>query len=210
MTLISFLVWVITTSIAAWLIWSYISKQWLEEPDYTIILEENWYEIRNYSPRIVAEVEVKWPYKEAINDWFRLLAWYIFGWNKTNSSINMTAPVIEKKQEKIRMTSPVSDIKGHWNERIVQFTMPKEYIIETLPIPDDSRVQIREIDSKKMVALRYTGWTNEKVVEKKKLLLWELLEKENYATLWDFISAQYNPPFSFPLMRRNEILIEIE
>ncbi len=190
--------------------WSYISKQWLEEPDYTIILEENWYEIRNYSPRIVAEVEVRWPYEEALNDWFRLLAGYIFGWNRTKSSINMTARVIEKKSEKIRMTSPVSDIKGYWNERIVQFTMPKGYIIETLPVPDDSRVQIREIDSKKMVALRYTGWTSEKIVEKKKLLLWELLEKENYTTVWDFISAQYNPPFSFPLMRRNEILIEIE
>jgi hypothetical protein len=49
--------------------------------------------------------------------------------------------------------------------------MPKEYSLETLPIPDDSRVQLREIDQKKMVALRYTGWTTEKIVEKKKLLL---------------------------------------
>lgn len=193
-----------------WLIGSYISKQWLEEPEYTIILEENGYEIRNYLPRVVAEVEVRWPYKEALNDWFRLLAGYIFGWNTRKQSINMTSPVVEKKSETIRMTSPVADIKWAGNRRIVQFTIPKEYALESLPTPDDTRVELSEIDSKKMVALRYTGWTTEKIVEKKKLLLWELLEKENYTTVWDFISAQYNPPFSFPLMRRNEVLIEIE
>lgn len=210
MTLLSFLICVITTSITVWLIWSYVSKKWLEEPEYTIILEENGYEIRNYAPRIVAEVEVKWCYKEALNDWFRILAGYIFGWNRMNRSINMTSPVTEKKSKTIRMTSPVADIKCHAHGRIIQFTMPKEYAIENLPTPDDSRIELREIDSKKIVALRYTGWVTEKIVEKKKFLLWELLEKENYSTVWEFISAQYNPPFSFPLMRRNEILIEIE
>jgi len=127
MSLVFFLIWVITTSIAVWLIWSYVSSKWLEEPEYSVILEENGYEIRNYLPRTVAEVEVKWCYKEALNDWFRLLAGYIFGWNTKKLAV----PVAEKRPENIRMTSPVADIKWAGNGRIVQFTMPKKKEIIT-------------------------------------------------------------------------------
>jgi hypothetical protein len=39
--------------------------------------------------------------------------------------------------------------------------MPKEYTMESLPIPDDTRVNIREIPRRKMAAFRYTGWVRE-------------------------------------------------
>lgn len=210
MSLLYFLIWVITLSLAIWLIGSYISKAWLEEPDYTVILEENGYEIRHYSPYIVAEIEVKWTYSEALNSGFRNLAGYIFGWNTKKQSLQMTSPVIQKRSEKIRMTSPVIDISNKTSTRTVQFVMPREYSLENLPTPNDTRVQLREIPARKVVALRFTWWITEKRAEQKKLLLSELLRKENYAIIWDFLTAQYNPPFSFPLMRRNEILVEIE
>lgn len=210
MSLVYFLIGIVTLGMAIWLIGSYISINGLEEPRFSLILEEKWYEIRQYAPYIVAEVEVKGTYNEAINDGFRHLAAYIFWGNTTKESIEMTAPVIEKKSEKIRMTSPVIDIKWKSSSRTIQFTMPKEYTMESLPIPDDTRVNIREIPRRKMAAFRYTGWVREWVAETKKQELKSFIERDNYAPVWDFLSAQYNPPFSFPLMRRNEILVEIE
>ncbi len=193
-----------------WIITSYLTVKNLEEPKYTVISEESWYEIREYESYIVAEVEVSWDQSVALNSGFRLLAGYIFWGNTKGDSIQMTAPVLEtESSEKITMTVPVADTPSTTGKRIVQFSMPSKYTLETLPIPNSDQVTLKEVPGKKIAALRYTGWASEKRVQTKKQKLTKLLEEETINIIWEMTSAQYNPPLSFPLTRRNEILVEI-
>lgn len=183
----------------------------LEEPLYKVILIENWYEIRSYAPYVVAETEVIWDQAIALNDGFRRLAGYIFGGNTTQQTINMTTPVVDTKQsKKIKMTAPVTETKRKNDFYMVQFAMPNKYTLDTLPIPDDSRVILREVKPGKVAVMRYTGFVNEKKVEQKKAELGTMLARDGYEPISAFSSAQYNPPFSFPFMKRNEILVEID
>ena len=216
---------IIVILLAIWIIGSYFSVRNLEEPDYNVISQKTGYEIRQYNSYIVAEVEVEWNQNEALNNWFRYLAGYIF-WGNTNKDsikmtapvsetqtyekISMTVPVMETESTSISMTAPVMDTPNTQWSRIVQFTMPRKYTLETLPIPDNDKVTLREIPAKKVAVLRYSGYASEKRVTAKKEKLLELLERDNMKLLSNITSAQYNPPLSFPLTRRNEVMIEVE
>ena len=211
-----------------WMIGTYLAVATIEEPEYEVVDKKSGYQIRQYESYIVAETEIKWSGQQVLNNWFRILAWYIFGWNTSKESIKMTTPVndvnkesekiamttpvndIKKSNEKIAMTTPVNDIQSDDETHIVQFTMPSKYTLETLPVPNDDRVKLRKVESKKKAVLLYRGWSNETKVEKYKLKLINKLEQDKIEYVWDMVSAQYNPPLSFPLMRRNEILVEVK
>jgi hypothetical protein len=79
----------------------------VEQPAHKVTLSEGAIEVRNYGPMIAAEVEVKGERKAAISEGFRLIAAYIFGANKPNVKVEMTAPVQQQSVRKIAMTAPV-------------------------------------------------------------------------------------------------------
>ena len=76
-----------------------------EEPEHTIIVKDGKFEIRQYEPLIVAEVEVTGDMRRAGNSGFRPLADFIFGNNTAQDDIAMTAPVTRKRSQKIEMTA---------------------------------------------------------------------------------------------------------
>jgi effector-binding domain-containing protein len=88
--------------------------------------------------------------------------------------------------------------------------MPSKYTLETLPTPNNSDVTLKPMSTKKVAVLRYTGYTPEAKVESKKAELLKYLERDNKEIVSDISSAQYNPPLSFPFVRRNEIIVEIK
>ena len=117
----------------------------VEKPDYKVVQSEQNIEIRQYKPMIIAEVEVDGKREDAIRDGFRLIADYIFGNNTVEQNISMTAPVQQK--EKIAMTSPVQQqLSGKsWQ---ISFVMPSKYSMDSLPVPNNNRVRLKEILSK--------------------------------------------------------------
>lgn len=196
----------------SWLAWTLLSVRGIEEPEFTVLEKKDGYEIREYASYIVAQTQVKGTHDTALNSGFRIIAGYIFGGNVSQESIAMTAPVSDIKQvsEKIQMTVPVIDIKATDDTHTIQFTMPKKYTMATLPKPNDARVQLVEVPKSKKAVLRYTGWASETTVEEKKMMLKWCLERDGLKPLGDMISAQYNPPWSIPFMRRNEIIVDIQ
>jgi len=50
----------------------------------------------------------------------------------------------------------------------------------------------------------------ERRIKRKIAELSNMLIRDKYVPVGDYISAEYNPPLSFPLMKRNEIMIEIK
>ena len=191
-----------------------------EEPKYILLEKSEPFELRAYAPRIVAEVKVDGDLDTASSAGFRLLAAYIFGKNQVNEKMAMTVPVgIESsnqgKSAKIAMTAPViiEDAKlldkNSNKQWTVSFLMPAGSTLDNLPKPLDPLVKIREVPSEKRAAIIFSGFYNEEKVEDKTQALREWMKSKNMKPTGEAQFARYNPPWSLPFMRRNEILIQV-
>jgi len=183
----------------------------IASPKYSILSKREGYEIREYEPYLVAEVAMQGTLKESLNKGFRILFDYIRGNNERRETIEMTAPVLQEtkaKSEEIKMTAPVLQ-EERGNGYVISFVMPKDYSLETLPRPKDPRVLLREVKGRKVAALRFTWYASEKVTRKKTEALAELLRNDGDQAASPYRTAQYNPPWAIPFLRRNEILVDI-
>lgn len=177
----------------------------IEEPKFTVESKSEAYEIRKYAATLVAETEIESTFGEAGNQAFGILADYIFGNNTTEAKIAMTAPVSQQaSSQKIAMTAPVSQVKTN-SGYLVQFTMPAEFTLESLPKPKDPRVKIVQIPERRVAVYKYSGsWSesryNEKLSEFK-----AALEKDKILTVGEPIFSRFNSPYQLWFLRRNEI-----
>lgn len=187
-----------------------------EEPKFSIIEKSEPFELRAYAPQLIAEVKVEGDLDTASSQGFRLIAAFIFGQNQVSEKISMTAPVaIETAQStKIAMTVPVGieakkDSGKDVNQWVFSFVMPSEYTMATLPKPLNPLVTIRELPAQRRAAITFSGFYNEaKVLEKTKALE-EWIKSKQWQAIGSPQFARYNPPWSIPFMRRNEILITV-
>jgi hypothetical protein len=182
-----------------------------EEPAYTVMEQSDDFELRRYDPMIVAETLVAGSMDDASGSGFRLIADYIFGNNTVrnggNGKISMTAPVTMAAQsEEISMTAPVSMERsaGKWR---VHFVMPSEYTLDTLPRPNNPAVRLREIPATNYAVIRFSGFAGEKKVAAKTAELKAWLEGRGIEPLGNPELARYNPPWTLPFFRRNEVMI---
>lgn len=116
------------------------------------------------------------------------------------------------KPEKIAMTAPVIT-KSPPAEKTVtmQFLLPSKYRFGAeAPAPVDGRVAIREEGERKYGAVRFSGTATEETVEKMAEGLRKNLERDGYKVTGRFLLARYNPPWTLPPFRTNEVLIPIE
>ena len=184
-----------------------------EMPDYEVLMKEGNKEIRYYEPYIVAKTTVQGEFKEAQSAAFRILAGYIFGANEKQQEISMTAPVVQKpaaERETIPMTAPVIQRPSEdgW---VMTFMMPSNYTLEDLPNPIDKRVILEAVPARYTAALRYT-WLGSKARNDEKaaeLQAW-LAGLKGYEPISPPMYAGYDPPWTLPFLRRNEIMIEVK
>jgi hypothetical protein len=182
----------------------------IEEPKYTVSLQEGAFEIRDYQAAIAAEVTVAGDQQGAASAGFRLLAGYIFGGNTRRQNIEMTAPVAQERvSEKIAMTAPVTQTpsEGKW---VVRFTMPATYTLETLPEPNDPRIKLRKIPPARFLVLRFSGYATPSSVEARTAELVAFAKGRHLRMIGPVSLAQYNPPWTLWFMRRNEVMIPLE
>lgn len=189
---------------------SVLGKRTADEPPYTVIEKDGEREIRRYGDMIVAETVVEGRYSTTSGPAFSRLAGYIFGKNRGKQKIAMTAPVIQEPvSKKIPMTAPVlQEKKGTaWS---MMFVMPEGYTLETTPEPLDAAVAVREVKGKKVAVIRYSGLHSESNLQSYagKLTLW--LENKGYRILSPPRAASYDPPWTIPFLRRNEVHIDVE
>jgi len=185
----------------------------IEIPDYRVIEQDGAYELREYSPYLIAETEVEAGFMNAGNIAFGRLFRYISGSNTSQTEIAMTAPVEQSREsggQKIAMTAPVeqANVDGVYR---VGFVVPKKFTRETVPKPLDPRVSIREVPARTVAVWRYSGrWTEENFREHERDLRALLIRKSLRATAGDSaIIARYDAPFMPWFMRRNEVLIPL-
>jgi SOUL heme-binding protein len=183
----------------------------IEEPKYTVIEQSGAFELRAYSPKIVAETRVSGSLDKASSAGFRLIADYIFGNNTSRTGgsekISMTAPVtMEPKSEKISMTAPVSmeQTGGQWR---VHFVMPSQYTLDTLPKPNNPAVTLREVPKSNYAVIRFSGLAGEDKVAAKTAELMAWLDGKGISPVGKPELARYNPPWTLPFLRRNEVMV---
>ncbi|WP_367608146.1 heme-binding protein [Legionella sp. W05-934-2] len=190
--------------VTAYFAFYFYSMRNVKEPKYIVSNKSGAIEIRVYQPMIIAEVSLSGNANETISRGFRLLADYIFG-----NNISMSSPVTQQKSTKIAMTAPVmqqqSD-KQKWN---ISFVMPEEYTLENLPKPIKSQIKIRQVPKKTMVVIRFYGSRSNELIDKNLQILNEYVKANELQVIGEPLFAFYNPPWTLPFMKRNEIMYEL-
>jgi len=163
----------------------------IEEPAYTVerAWESEQIEIRRYAPRVMAVTTMQ----GNDDDGFRVLAGYIFGGNATEQKIAMTAPVQQSMAGKAEMA----------------FMMPAEYALEDLPTPDDERVAFEEAPAYTAAVIRFSGWASADKADEHWQRLRQFLIAERIDITGEPTLNQYNPPWTLPFLRRNEIIVPV-
>ena len=181
----------------------------VEEAKYTVDIKDKKFELRSYEPHILAETFVEGDFDSAGNKAFRKLFKYISGNNKSRQKVAMTSPVGQgAASEKIDMTSPVGqqENNGRW---AVSFMMPASFSQETIPVPNDPDVILRQVPARQIAALRYSGFWSEKSYLRHKEKLQEWAKEKGLNVVGEAEWARYNSPFTPWFMRRNEILLPV-
>lgn len=194
----------------------------IEEPKFEVLFSDKQHEIRKYAPLIVAETLVDGDMDDASSKGFRLIADYIFGNNQlanasSSGKIAMTAPVIVEPQSgKIAMTAPVTiepqrDVTSMQTAQqwLVKFVMPSQYTLASIPKPKNSAVTLREIPSQYFAVLKFSGFNTLARVQTKTLEAQQWAAQRNLQTIGQPQLSRYDPPWTLPMFRRNEIMIEI-
>jgi len=180
----------------------------VEQPKYKVVESDQSIEIRDYTPVIVAEADVSGERDKAIGEGFRIIADYIFGNNFSSQKVAMTTPVTQQASEKIAMTAPVTQ-QGEGNSWQVRFIMPASYTMETLPKPKNPAVKLKEIDGKRFAVIRFSGFAGEESLRRHTDQLTEFVRAKKLTAVATPTYAFYNPPWTLPFLRRNEVMIEV-
>jgi len=186
----------------------------IEEPKFELLQQDGAFQVRQYAPVIVAEVLVDGSLDDASSQGFRLIASYIFGENTSQQGeaekIAMTAPVtMAPHSEKIAMTAPVG-MTQHGKHYSMHFVMPAAYTMTSLPKPNNPKVSLREVPGHKAAVIQFSWLVSEARVAEKTLLLQQWMQKKGFHATSSPQLARYNPPWTLPFLRRNEIMINIE
>ena len=176
-------------------LYAFMSNNKTERQQYKTILKDGKFEIRKYEAALMATV-VSAPatYRGDANHNFRKLAGYIFGSNKKNESIGMTAPVHMEKTD---------------SGSTMSFVMPSRYSAATLPPPNDPSIRIHEVAAGYYAVLEFGGFAPEGKIVRKMKEFEALIEARHLVLKSKPKFLGYNAPFEL-IGRRNEIVAEIE
>jgi len=120
----------------------------------------------------------------------------------------MSAPVTQTKSDKIAMTAPVIQ-QGDGTSWKVRFVMPAAYQIDTLPKPNNDAIKLKEVPGKRFSVIRFSGLASNENLQEHEKELRSFIKERNLKPLSLAIYAFYNPPWTLPFLRRNEVMIEV-
>ncbi len=205
----------LTTALAALAILATVTATHAAEnikgPQYEVIRGDNGVEMRRYAPYIVAEVTVAASSRDAASSMgFRPLAGYIFGGNTARDEIAMTAPVTTQAVgQEIAMTAPVTTGTTENGLYTVQFTMPSKWTMETLPIPNNPDVILKQIPAETRLAYRFTGAKSQANIDAADAAIMAFAAREDLAVSTPII-AGYDGPRIPTVRRRWEVQRVVE
>ena len=177
------------------------TRKGYEMPAYRVTASDGAREVREYGPRIVAEVTVQGDRRAAINAGFRVLAGYIFGGNATGEKIAMTVPVDQAEK------GQADGGQGLWT---VHFTMPAHFTLDSLPKPNAARIALRALPPARIVAETFSGLPDGDDMAARAQALADWARGQGLAITGGPIYSFYDAPWSLPWKRRNEVAFALQ
>ncbi len=167
----------------------------VNEAPYTVLEKEDNIELRHYE-RLVLVTTPMSDDSGRENSSFPKLFNYITGENKTTQEIPMTAPVF---MDQVNNAS-----------ESMSFVLPKDFTMETAPLPQDPTVKLEEITDFTVAVITFNGFLKLDNIDEHKAILEKWIAAKGYTKTGQIKTAGYNPPYTIPSLRRNEVLIEIK
>ena len=169
------------------------SQRNIETYEYVVNKKYDTFELRSYEATLFTSVKLSTKgYNNSSSRGFSILAEYIFGGNDKKEKISMTSPVTVSLEDTMTM----------------MFLVPKKFNKESLPKPNQSKVEFREEPKKTVAAITFGGWADDENIEIYKNQLISLLKKEGIKHTNKFSFLGYNPPFEV-FNRKNEVIVEL-
>jgi len=198
--------------LAAWILAGYLPTRNVATPGYTVVEKKAGYEVRLYDDFVVAETVQNGSHDNSLNAGFGELFQYITGNNSRTTKVPMTAPVLHTEAtagQAIPMTAPVlSQAAG--GRHSVAFVMPPGSTLADLPAPRSAKVTLRAVPRHKAAVISFSGTATEAVMQARAAALRACLARDGRRALAAPQEAFYNPPWTPPFMRRNEVMVTIE
>jgi len=166
-----------------------------ESAEYKVIESDETFEIREYPDLMLAATDSEIDSQGRDGSFMRLFR-YISGANEAEQKIAMTTPVF---------------MEGEIGKRDVSmgFVMPKEVAAKGAPDPKGEGVKLRERKGGRFAVVRFSGKLDSKLAKEKEFELREWMKSQGLEGEESAEAASYDPPFTPPALRRNEILIRL-
>ena len=167
-----------------------------EEPPYEVASTIGHdIEIRRYGPRVAVETAAR-------GGDFKRLFDYIAGANARKETISMTAPV---EQRGGKLAPPVS---GEAAPAVMRFFLPRKAAADP-PKPTDVSVRIVDMPAQTLAVIRFSGSLDRVQSARYARILEEELAKHDRKAEGEPFLLGYDPPFTIPFLRRNEVAIAL-
>jgi DNA gyrase inhibitor GyrI len=161
-----------------------------ESAPYQVVRRDGKFELRDYPALVVAET----PMRGADNSFLRLFH-FIGGENAAKQKISMTTPVF------------MNDTGG--TNATMAFVMPAKSSLNDLPQPSEPGVTLKQIPAGEFAVLRFSGGRNAKNETNSVARLTAWLTQEKIAPTGQPVFAYFDPPWTPPFLRRNEVMLRV-
>lgn len=165
-----------------------------ERLGFQLVKNHGLFEVRDYPKHVLVSTLEFGDLSAAGNQAFRRLANYIFGGNRANQTIAMTAPVFQAKTK-----------DGYR----ISFVMPKGMEFHNLPATSDSSLAFEEVDALRYAAISFSGMASEGLFAAKAAALEAALQSNGFEVAGPAIYARYDGPWKPFFLRHNEVLIPL-
>lgn len=159
----------------------------IETPDYQVVAQDGKFGVRDYPPMTVARTAM------GDGDFMRLFR-YISGGNAAEQKIAMTAPVL---------------VQHGGADQGMSFVVPRSVAAGTVPAPKAAEVAVDKMPAARFAVFTYSGRRTRANEDGALAKLRAWAERKGLQTGGEPIFAYFDPPWTLPFLRRNEVMLRV-
>ena len=168
-----------------------------EHQPYDVVGRYPGFELRRYPEHVVADVGVDGSFESAGISGFRPLVGYI-----SAGGVAMTAPVLQQTQDEAVEATTASAFQ-------VSFVMPAGSTVQSLPVPADARVTLRQVPEHRAAAARFSGRWTRGSFSRHAAALAEAVAEAGLEPAGPLRWARFDPPWTPWFRRHNEVVLPV-